>query len=91
MRAPVPYDLVQSLAGHDRGKIFLVIGQQGERLKLCDGRGRPLSRPKVKNPRHVRLVQEGTQLPPTDRQVRQTLAQAAQAVLAEEGKLLGER
>ncbi len=90
MRVPSPYDVVVSLAGHDRGKVFLVIGQQGERLQICDGRGRNLNKPKVKSPKHVRLVREGTERPLTDRQIRLTLAQAARTAGAEEGKLLGE-
>ena len=91
MRTPAPYDVVVSLAGHDGGKLFLVTGKQGDRLRLCDGRNRRLENPKIKSPKHVRIVAEGGNAPATDREVRQTLAQAAHLTAAKEGKLLGER
>lgn len=92
MKRPKPYDVVVSLAGHDEGKLFLVTGAAGERLLLCDGKNRKMDAPKSKSPRHVRLVAESATAPVTDRDIRQTLAQAArQAAAAKEGKLLGER
>ena len=91
MRMPEPYDVVQSLAGHDGGRLYVVTGRQGERLLLCDGRLRKLENPKCKSPRHVRLVAGGGTPPAADIEIRQTLAQAAQYAAAKEGKLLGER
>ncbi len=91
MKRPEPYDIVVSLAGHDRGKLYMVTGVQGERLLLRDGKLRKETNPKSKSPRHVRLVAEGNAPPATDRSIRQTLAQAAEKAAAKEGKLLGER
>ena len=91
MKQPAPYDIVQSLAGHDGGKLYMVTAAAGERILLCDGRLRKLENPKTKSPKHVRLVAEGDAPPATDKDIRQTLAQAAQAAAAKEGKLLGER
>lgn len=91
MRTPAPYDVVVSLAGHDAGRLYMVTGRQGERLLLCDGRLRKLGDPKKKGPRHVRLVAEGGSAPEADKDIRQTLAQAAASAAAKEGKLLGER
>ena len=92
MRTPAPYDVVQSLAGHDGGRLYMVTGTQGQRLLLCDGRLRKLKNPKIKSPKHVRIVIEGGSCPPaTDSEIRQTLAQAASNAAAKEGKLLGER
>ena len=91
MKQPKPYDIVMSLAGHDGGKLFMVTGATGERLFLCDGRNRRLENPKCKSPKHVRLVADGETPPATDKEIRQTLAQTAQAAAAKEGKLLGER
>ena len=92
MRRPQPYDVVVSLAGHDGGKLYMVTGAAGERLLLSDGKLRRLENPKSKSPKHVRLVAEGVSPPETDRDIRQTLAQAAQRLAAaKEGKLLGER
>ena len=92
MKRPKPYDIVVSLAGHDRGKLFMVTAIAGERLLLCDGRNRKLEDPKCKSPKHVRLVAERSDAPATDKEIRQTLAQAAlEMAAAKEGKLLGER
>ena len=91
MKQPKPYDVVVSLAGHDRGKLFMVTAAAGERLSLSDGRNRRLENPKCKSPKHVRLVAEGDAPPATDKDIRQTLAQTADQAAAKEGKLLGER
>ena len=91
MRKPAPYDVVMSLAGHDGGKLFMVTGGNEDRLLLCDGRNRKLENPKSKSPRHVRLVAAGSARPATDKDIRQTLAQAAAQAAAKEGKLRGER
>ena len=91
MRIPAPYDVVVSLAGHDRGKLFQVTGRQGERLLVCDGRNRRMEDPKVKSPKHVRIVALCGDAPATDKDIRQTLAQAAREAAAKEGDLLGKR
>ena len=88
---PEAYDIVVSLAGHDRGKLFMVTGRSGERLLLCDGKNRRMEDPKSKSPKHVRVVARGGKAPATDREIRQTLAQAACGAEAKEGELLGER
>lgn len=44
-----------SKAGHDAGTVYLIIGQEGERLLLCDGRCKPLTKPKKKSGRHVQI------------------------------------
>lgn len=45
--------VARSLAGRDKGKLLLVTGSRGNRVLVCDGKERPLSRPKAKNPRHL--------------------------------------
>ncbi|MDR3313108.1 MAG: KOW domain-containing RNA-binding protein [Oscillospiraceae bacterium] len=49
--------VVRSLAGRDAGYLLCVVGGQGESLLLCDGRERPLERPKRKNAKHIRPVE----------------------------------
>lgn len=88
---PMAYDVVVSLAGHDKGKLFMVIGRSGERLLLCDGKNRRMDNPKCKSPKHVRTVAASGNAPATDREIRKTLAQAAHGADAKEGELLGER
>ena len=91
MKRPEPYDIVLSLAGHDAGKLYMVVARREERLLLADGRNRKLEDPKCKSPKHVRLVAEGVVPPATDKDIRQTLVQTAANAAAKEGKLLGER
>lgn len=78
-----PYEIVLSLAGHDQGKLFCVIGVEQDFVLLADGKGRKLDAPKKKRRKHVRGV--GTSAHPailglqrgepvTDRALRQALA-----------------
>lgn len=52
---------VISLAGHDAGKIYFIVGVQSagernEKLLLADGKKRGLANPKAKKLKHVRLL-----------------------------------
>ncbi len=58
--------LVRSLAGRDAGYLLCVVGEKGGMLLLCDGKERPLGRPKRKNPRHVQAEQG---IPPLNEEV----------------------
>ena len=75
--------IVLSLAGHDRGKLFFVLKEEGNCLWLADGKGRKLATPKRKSKRHLQSV--GTSAHPaaqalhrgeavSDRQLRAALA-----------------
>ena len=46
-------DVVRSVAGHDRGDLFLVLREEGDFLWLVDGKGRKLETPKKKRRKHV--------------------------------------
>lgn len=52
--------VVQSTAGRDRYRVFAVVGVTGEaenmRLATADGALRRISTPKLKNPRHVKIL-----------------------------------
>lgn len=49
-------ELVVSIAGHDEGSIYLVIGDDEDKVLLADGRKRKLAKPKRKNKKHVQLI-----------------------------------
>jgi len=49
-------DLVISLAGHDSGTLFYVVGTDGPYVLLADGKGRKLEHPKRKKLKHVRKI-----------------------------------
>ena len=48
--------VVRSLAGHDKGDLMLVVGFETNYVLVCDGRQRPLCKPKVKNPKHLQAT-----------------------------------
>ncbi|NLJ25592.1 MAG: RNA-binding protein [Firmicutes bacterium] len=45
--------LVTSRAGRDSGQRYLVVGYNGQRVLVADGRLRSVKRPKHKNIRHI--------------------------------------
>ena len=51
--------LAVSLAGHDKGSIFLVIREDGDVIWLADGISRLYQSPKRKKGKHVQLVLNG--------------------------------
>lgn len=61
-----PGSVMRSLAGRDKGKLLVVTGMQDNRALVCDGKERPLNRPKPKNPRHL----EATPFALTDEAMR---------------------
>lgn len=67
--------VVLSLRGRDKDSFFVVTKVEGGFCWVADGGERPLSRPKRKNPKHLRLT--GWTVEPcdaaTDRQLRRKL------------------
>ena len=45
-----------SLAGHDRGRLYVIVGYQEGAYLLADGRLKTLERPKRKKGRHLRMI-----------------------------------
>ena len=45
--------VVISLAGHDKGFVYVVLGSENEFLLVCDGKNKTLSSPKKKNIKHL--------------------------------------
>lgn len=48
--------IVRSLAGHDAGDLFCVVGGEGEYLLLANGKQRKAASPKRKKCRHTETV-----------------------------------
>lgn len=48
--------VVKSLAGRDKGKLLAVMHEDEGSVLVCDGKERPVDRPKSKNIRHVECV-----------------------------------
>ena len=49
-------DIVKSTAGRDQGRLFFVLGVEGDFLLLADGKARKLESPKRKKKKHVSFV-----------------------------------
>lgn len=50
-------DIVRSIAGRDKGKLFFVLNTEGEFLLLADGKTRRLESPKRKKRKHTVFVE----------------------------------
>ena len=49
--------VVRSSAGRDKGRLLAVMREEKNRVLICDGKERPVDRPKSKNIRHVEITQ----------------------------------
>lgn len=47
-----------SRAGHDRDKIYLIVGEEKEYVYLADGRERTCEHPKKKNKKHIQIIKK---------------------------------
>lgn len=68
--------IVCSRAGRDKGDFMVVVGYKDDAALVCDGKHRPLERPKAKNPKHLAFtcssLSEDSLL--TNRSLRKALA-----------------
>lgn len=69
--------VVVSAAGRDRGSYQVVVDSDENCVRLCDGKTRPLSNPKRKNPKHITVTQFSIGEIPmkSDKALRKALAQ----------------
>lgn len=95
METARPFDIVFSLAGHDKGREYVVLGTDGTNALLSDGKTRKLTNPKRKSLKHLCLGKAGSaQLAAalssgtaTDSAVRKELARfRSEAGMTEEGR-----
>lgn len=56
MEAIHPYEIVLSLAGHDKGQLFCVLRVEEGHCWLVDGKERKLDAPKKKSVKHLQRV-----------------------------------
>lgn len=69
--------IVKSKQGRDKGYFMVIIGEEDGYLLVCDGKERPLERPKQKNPKHVELTD--TYIDEKDRKTNKSLRKALAA------------
>lgn len=74
-------DVVCSKAGRDEGTFLVVVGIEGGYPLLCDGKQRPLERPKRKNPLHLAWTNRhiDLQMMETNRALRRALRNLEEA------------
>ncbi len=48
--------LARSMAGHDRGTVYAVVGEEDDFIYLADGVHHLLAKPKKKNRKHVQVI-----------------------------------
>lgn len=53
--------LAKSLAGHDKGDLFVIIEETREYVFLVDGKFRPFGKPKRKNKKHIQVIYDWEQ------------------------------
>lgn len=53
--------LAKALAGHDLGKIYVIMDVDEEYVYLVDGKIRTVDKPKKKRKKHVQLIKETSQ------------------------------
>ena len=46
--------VMESLAGHDKGELMVIAGFENDKVLVCDGKHRKLEKPKCKNPKHLK-------------------------------------
>lgn len=55
--SPIIGQIVISKVGRDQGRVYLVVGGSGAyKWLLADGRKKTMVHPKVKNPRHLKIL-----------------------------------
>lgn len=50
--------MAKSLAGHDKGEVFVIIKDIEEYVFLVDGKLRPVEKPKRKNRKHIQIIHD---------------------------------
>lgn len=53
--------LAKALAGHDFGKLYVIVGVDDDYVYLADGKIRTMEKPKKKKKKHVQLIKETQQ------------------------------
>lgn len=73
--------VVRSSAGRDKGKLLAIVGSEPKKVLVCDGKERPVERPKSKNIRHVESF--GISLDESEMQTNRMLKKALGRLNAE--------
>lgn len=53
-------EFATSKAGHDKDRLYMIVGEEGECVYLCDGRLRGVEHPKKKKKKHIQMIHSST-------------------------------
>ena len=84
-----PGNVVRSIAGRDKGRLYVVTGVGTGRVLVAEGRKRVIKAAKPKNPIHLQFVSEGKPVA-SDEEIREILLDFADKAEEEEGNRIGE-
>ena len=48
--------LASSKAGHDKTEVYVIVAEDETYVYLCDGRLKPLEKPKKKSKKHIQII-----------------------------------
>ena len=51
-------EFATSKDGHDKDRLYMIVGEEEEWVYLCDGRLRGVEHPKKKKKKHVQLIRQ---------------------------------
>ena len=54
-------ELATSKGGHDKDRLYMIVGEEGECVYLCDGRLRGVEHPKKKKKKHIQIIHSSAQ------------------------------
>lgn len=49
-------EFATSKAGHDKDRLYMIVGEEEECVYLCDGRLRGVEHPKMKKKKHIQII-----------------------------------
>ena len=49
-------EFATSKAGHDKDRLYMIVGEEEEWVYLCDGRLRGVEHPKKKKKKHIQII-----------------------------------
>ena len=54
-------EFATSKAGHDKDRLYMIVGEEEDCVYLCDGRLRGVEHPKKKKKKHIQIIHSSAQ------------------------------
>ena len=79
-------ELATSKAGHDKDRLYMIVGEEGECVYLCDGRLRGVEHPKKKKKKHIQIIKDNRHLTLSIEEKEQISNEAIKRAIKEYGR-----